>query len=75
MPTWSICSTALLPACAPGPPPLLAGGGEGGRRCGTTSTVNSCEFKLLRGLTQLIEPKQQMLLLVLLLLLLLQLDK
>ena len=72
MPTWSICSTALLPACAPGPPPLLAGGGG---RCGTTSTVNSCEFKLLRGLTQLIEPKQQMLLLVLLLLLLLQLDK
>ena len=70
MPTWSICSTALLPACAPGPPPLLAGG-----RCGTTSTVNSCEFKLLRGLTQLIEPKQQMLLLVLLLSLLLQLDK
>ena len=55
------------------PPPLLAGG-KGGR-CGTTSTVNSCEFKLLRGLTQLIEPKQQMLLLVLLLLLLLQLDK
>ena len=71
MPTWSICSTALLPACAPSPPPLLADGG----RCGTTSTVNSCEFKLLRCLTQLIEPKQQMLLLVLLLLLLLQLDK
>ena len=56
------------------PSPAARGRGGGGR-CGTTSTVNSCEFKLLRCLTQLIEPKQQMLLLVLLLLLLLQLDK